>query len=136
MKQNIIINKYGRIALLAILTLMPMLASAQARLTLSTDEVDMGELTAEESREQIVTFINDGDSPLEIERISTDCGCTVADYPREEILPGEGGEIKIIFSGRGRMPGEFKKIVRIRSNASDKRQLIFVKGKIIRPLIK
>lgn len=134
---NKIASKIGvaSIMLLMLLWYSPCV-SADAHLTLVTDEIDMGEMTADESREQTVKFINDGDEPLEIERVTTDCGCTVADYPLHEILPGEEGEIKISFSGRGREPGSFKKIVRVRSNASEGRKLIFVKGKIILPIRK
>ena len=42
-------------------------------------------------------FTNTGKAPLVISDIRTSCGCTVADFPRDPVLPGEGGALKVRF---------------------------------------
>ncbi len=113
-------------------------AFPEAKLTLVSDEIDMGSFEATEIREGKVTVRNDGDAPLLILRVTSDCGCTVPSYPQEEIMPGDTASIKIRFNGKGREPGVFKKVVRISSISEDirSRSLLFVKGNILRPIRK
>ncbi len=115
-----------------------MRAFPEVRLTLLSDEIDMGSFEATEIREGSVTIRNDGDSPLLILKVTSDCGCTVPSYPEEEILPGDTVSIKVRFNGKGREPGIFKKVVRISSLSGEERlrSLLFVKGKILRPIRK
>lgn len=113
-------------------------AFPQGRLTLMSDEIDMGSFEATEIREGQVTVRNDGGAPVVIVKVTTDCGCTVPSYPRSEIAPGDTATIKVRFDGQGREPGNFKKVVRISSKSDDSRlrNLLFVKGKILRAVRK
>ncbi len=110
-------------------------ALPETRLTLSSDEIDLGSFEASEIREGRVTVRNDGYEPLFILRVKSDCGCTVPFYPREELQPGDTASIGVRFDGHGREPGIFKKVVRITSGTNDStsRSLLFIKGKIVRP---
>ncbi len=121
-----------------IVILCVMDAFPEARLTLLSDEIDMGSFEATESREGSITIRNDGDSPLQILRVTSDCGCTVPSYPEDELMPGDTASIKVRFNGKGREPGAFKKVVRITSQSDTIRQrsLLFIKGKILSPLRK
>lgn len=107
-----------------------------AYLALENTELDLGAFEPSESAEGIVRFRNEGDSALIIRRIITECGCTVASYPDTAVNPGSMGEIKVRFIGKGRVPGAFRKVLRIRSNAVNSKELIFVKGKILRSYVK
>lgn len=113
-------------------------AFPEAGLTLLSDEIDMGSFEATETRMGSVTVRNDGDSPLTIVRVTSDCGCTVPSYPRGQLMPGDTATISVKFDGKGREPGIFKKVVRISSeNASERsRHLLFIKGKILRAVRK
>lgn len=113
-------------------------AFPETGLTLLSDEIDLGSFEATEIREGSVTVRNDGDSPLVITRVTSDCGCTVPSYPREEIMPGDTATISVRFNGKGREPGMFKKVVRIISenDRSRLRSLLFIKGKILRAIRK
>ncbi len=115
-----------------------MSAFPEARLTLMSDEIDLGSFEATEIREGSVIIRNDGDTPLQIVRVSSDCGCTVPSYPEDEIMPGDSASIRLRFNGKGREPGIFRKVVRISSQSGEERQrsLLFVKGKILRPVRK
>lgn len=55
-------------------------------------------------------FKNTGDKPLVIEAVQPACGCTVADYPKQPINPGEEGEITGEFDSQGREGQQHKEI--------------------------
>lgn len=103
-----------------------------ARITFETKTVDLGVFKADEEQECVFVFRNDGDEPLALSQVFTDCGCTVPSYSRDPVLPGEQGTINIRFNGKGRRPGAFKKIVKVRSNAVNSLVRIYVIGRIKR----
>lgn len=61
-------------------------------------------------------FSNTGKSPIFIRNASAGCGCTVAEWPHEPILPGASAKIRVTFHTQGR-PGAASKIVTIDSDA-------------------
>lgn len=61
-------------------------------------------------------FTNTGTSPLMIAKAVASCGCTVPEWPKEPIKPGEGGDIVAEFHSEGR-PGTQHKNIMIYSNA-------------------
>ena len=66
-------------------------------------------------------FQNTGDKPLIIESVTPTCGCTIADYPKEPIAPGQEGEITGEFDSNGR-EGLQQKHLTVRSNVAQKAQ--------------
>ena len=60
-------------------------------------EHDFGEITYGEEVGARFGFENQGKGPLVIERVSTGCGCTVAEYTKKPVAPGEGGFVEVIF---------------------------------------
>ena len=73
-------------------------------------------------------FTNTGDNLLVIHQAMTSCGCTVPQFPKEPIKPGESGEITVIYNGAGKFPGHFKKSITIRSNAKQEIIRLYVEG--------
>ncbi len=63
-------------------------------------------------------FRNDGKTALFITEVLPSCGCTVADYPREPILPGKSGELSATFNSLGH-PGFISKTVTVTTNTSN-----------------
>jgi len=47
-------------------------------------------------------FTNQGKSDLLISKVSSSCGCTVSDYPKDIIRPGKEGVISVTFKSEGR----------------------------------
>lgn len=72
-------------------------------------------------------FTNTGSVPLVIYDVNTNCGCTEAEMPQAPILPGESGKITIVFHPAGNS-GEFAKEIVVKSNASNKKTRIRIKG--------
>lgn len=76
-----------------------------------TDTVrNMASIHEGQNLEVVFRFINSGDKPLVIEKAEPSCGCTVPSKPEEPIMPGQGGEIKAVFSSEGRTGHNHKTI--------------------------
>ena len=73
-------------------------------------------------------FTNTGDSPLIITNATGSCGCTVPNYPKEPIAPGETGEIKVNFNAAAL--GVFDKTVTITAN-TEKPATLSIKGEVV-----
>lgn len=65
-------------------------------------EHDFGEIHYGEEVGARFGFENQGEGPLVIERVSTGCGCTVAEYTRKPVAAGDSGFVEIIFDSRGK----------------------------------
>lgn len=76
-------------------------------------------------------FTNTGDAPLVIHQAVASCGCTVPEYTKEPLQPGEKGSIKVTYNGAGRYPGKFKKSITVRSNAKTEMFRLFIVGDMI-----
>lgn len=76
-------------------------------------------------------FENDGDEPLLITSCKTSCGCLVATWPKEPILPGERNVIKIKYDSK--RIGPINKSCTVRTNVSDQPIVLRVKG-MVKPI--
>ena len=71
-------------------------------------------------------FKNIGKSPLIISNVKGSCGCTVPSAPKEPIMPGQSGVIKVKYDTN--RVGPISKTITITSNASEPKKVIRVKG--------
>jgi len=71
-------------------------------------------------------FKNIGKSPLIISNVKGSCGCTVPSAPKEPIMPGASGVIKVKYDTN--RVGPISKTITITSNASEPKKVIRVKG--------
>ena len=76
------------------------------------------------------TFTNVGNAPLVINQAVASCGCTVPQYSKKPIMPGEKGSITVTFNSRGQFPSHFKKTVTVRSNGKIEMTRLYVEGTI------
>ena len=74
------------------------------------------------------TFTNTGNKLLVIHQAIASCGCTVPEYPKEPIKPGESGKIVVTYNGECRFPGHFRKSITIRSNAKQEIVRLYIEG--------
>lgn len=93
---------------------------AMPRLLFDKQQHDFGRLTPNESISYSFHFRNAGDADLVISRCEATCGCTVADYPKGHIKPGEEGYVTITFSSAGKS-GQQVQEVTVLSNAQPAR---------------
>lgn len=99
-------------------------------MSLESLTVDYG--TIEENAEplRIVKFTNTGEEPLIITNARGSCGCTVPQWPKQPIMPGETSQIEIRYDTK--RVGPFNKTVRITTNENNDGHTITVKGKVVK----
>lgn len=78
----------------------------------------------------VFTFTNTGSAPLVINQAVASCGCTVPAYTKTPIKPGEKGEIKVTYNGKGVFPGHFKKTITVRTNAATELIRLYIEGEM------
>ena len=75
------------------------------------------------------TFTNEGKEPLILSNVRSSCGCTVPEWPRQPILPGDSEVIKVKYDTK--RVGVINKTVHVYSNATDSPVTLRIKGKVI-----
>jgi hypothetical protein len=76
------------------------------------------------------TYTNVGDKPLIINQAVPSCGCTVPEYTKDPIAPGEKGTIKVTYNGTGKFPGHFKKSITVRTNGKVEMTRLYIEGEM------
>jgi hypothetical protein len=74
-------------------------------------------------------FTNNGKSPLIISSATGSCGCTVADYAHDPILPGQSATMKAVFSSAGKT-GHQEKSISIITNAKRPVYMLYIKADV------
>ena len=88
-------------------------------LTLDKTSHDFGNITQGDVVEKVFTFTNTGNQPLIITNVQTSCGCTTPEWPRNPIMPGGKGEIKVGFNSNGKLNKQDKKLPIISNAVND-----------------
>ena len=116
--------------LISVFTFNIVAAEKGAVMTFAEKTYDFGSIKeADGPVTHVFEFTNTGSEPLVIINVNASCGCTRPEYPKEPIMPGKKGKIKVTFNPAGR-PGEFSKEVKIRTNGS-KRPVLRITGTVI-----
>ncbi|RFS20595.1 DUF1573 domain-containing protein [Chitinophaga silvatica] len=79
---------------------------------------NFGDIHEGEKVEYSFKFTNNGKSPVVIQDAISSCGCTVPEWPKEPIKPGESGFMKVIFDSHGKS-GYTEKEISIKTNGSE-----------------
>lgn len=104
-------------------------AQAQAEITFDKTVHNFGKFSEANPRVSCVfTYTNTGDKPLVINQAVASCGCTVPQYTKTPVRPGEKGEIKVTYNGAGKFPGHFKKSITVRTNGKVEMTRLYVEG--------
>ncbi|TSA34516.1 MAG: DUF1573 domain-containing protein [Porphyromonadaceae bacterium] len=74
------------------------------------------------------TYTNQGTKPLVISDVKSSCGCTIPNWTKEPVAPGQKGTIKIEYNTT--LPGVFNKTVEVYSNANNSPVRISIRGKV------
>lgn len=76
--------------------------AAMPHIEFDCNQHDFGRLTEGESISYSFHFRNTGSADLVIANCEATCGCTVADYPRNPVVPGGEGYVTVTFSSSGK----------------------------------
>lgn len=98
------------------------------QMTLESTVVDYGEVEHGSDPLRTVSFTNTGNAPLVISNAKGSCGCTVPNWPREPIAPGETSKIEIRYDTK--RTGAINKTVRLTTNDATGQYTLRVTGKV------
>jgi len=124
------------IFLLTILSIFAIALQAQENQAVVSDSIvfykvahDYGTIEKGGDGNCVFTFTNRGQKPLVLSKVRASCGCTVPQWPREPIVPGEQGEIRVKYNTN--IAGNFNKTITVNSNAANSMVRLRVKGQVV-----
>jgi hypothetical protein len=91
-------------------------------------EIDYGTIEHNADGNREFKFKNVGKEPLIIANCQGSCGCTVPTWPKEPIMPGKSGIIKVKYATD--RVGHFQKNVTVTSNAKVEKVVLTIKGDV------
>jgi TolA-binding protein len=91
--------------------------------------IDFGEVKEGVSVTKVYKFKNTGKKRLLIEGALGSCGCTVAEWPKYPVEPGEKGEVKVVFNSLGKR-GAQDKTVTLTANTDPAKTILRIKGTV------
>ncbi len=97
-----------------------------------TEEHDFGTITQGESVTFAFQFNNSGNGDLVIRSANGSCGCTVPEFPKDPVKPGEKGIINVTFNSEGK-EGMQDKTVTLIANTIPNTYVIRIKANVIKP---
>ena len=98
----------------------------QTSLKIDQMVLDMQSFLWEEKQTKSLSIQNTGSIPLVINDVTTSCGCTVVDYPKQPILPDKSDTLHISYQAEH--PGHFNKTISIYCNTTSSPILTKIKG--------
>jgi hypothetical protein len=95
-------------------------------------EHDFGTITQGEKVSFAFRFKNSGKGDLIIRSANGSCGCTVPEWPKDPVKPGEGGVINVTFNSEGK-EGLQNKTVTLIGNTIPNTYVLTIKANVIKP---
>lgn len=92
--------------------------------------IDMGKIEQGKPVTVEFEFTNPSMIPLIINAVRPACGCTAADYPKEPIVPGKSGKIKLTYNAAS--TGPFTKSTTVTTNAAEGNSVLVIKGEVVK----
>jgi len=94
-----------------------------------TRDYDFGTVNEGEVVEGIFKITNKGKTDLIITGASATCGCTVPEWPKDPIKPGDSGELKFSFDSKGRT-GKQSKSITLQTNTAEVTETLRIGGTV------
>ncbi len=98
-----------------------------AKASFDKKEYDFGTINEGDVIETIFVITNTGKTDLVITNARTSCGCTIPQWPKKAIKPGETGDIKVKFNSRGKR-NKISKAITLTTNTDNGREVVKIKG--------
>jgi len=100
-----------------------------AKIEFKETTIDYGTVEKGSDGLKIFKFTNTGDAPLIISSAKSSCGCTVPTPPKDPIMPGDTGEIKVKYDTNRVNP--IRKTITVTSNAETPTVALKIKGLVV-----
>ncbi|HNX43242.1 MAG TPA: DUF1573 domain-containing protein [Bacteroidales bacterium] len=129
-------NKRGKNDLPADVIMNPNTASGKVDpnalpvIEFETDFHDFGKLMSGEKVTYSFKFKNKGKGMLLISKVSTSCGCTISEYPKEPLKSGAEGTIDVSFDSEGRI-GLQNKTITVFSNTQPSTTMLRIQASVV-----
>lgn len=91
---------------------------------------DFGKVKAGDKVTYEFNFTNTGQSPLIISTATASCGCTVPEWPKAPVQPGQGGKIKVTFDSANKEGLQDKQIT-VTANTSPAQNVVHLVGEVL-----
>lgn len=111
--------------------LISLSVNAQAKIEFKAETIDYGTIEKGADGVRVFEFTNTGDEPLIISNVKSSCGCTVPSKPKDPIMPGDTGEIKVKYDTNRVNP--IRKTITVMSNAETPTVALKIKGLVVDP---
>jgi hypothetical protein len=108
----------------------PTVVRSQAAFSFTNRWHDFGDVVQGEKVVHTFTFKNTGKDPLIINAVQPTCGCTVTEWTRTPIPPGQNGEITVTFDSKAAL-NQQNKTVTVVSNASTGNERLYLRGNVL-----
>ena len=92
---------------------------------------DFGTINQNTTNLHVFEFTNTGSNPLIIESAKGSCGCTVPEYPKKPIMPGESEEIKVEYKP-AKQEGPQSKTITIIANTGNPTTKLQIRANVIK----
>lgn len=73
-------------------------------------------------------FTNTGKEPIVVTNVRSSCGCTVPQWTKDPVKPGEKGEITVKYNTR--LAGGFNKTITVTSTGQPNQIILRISGKV------
>ena len=100
-------------------------------LTLDEAVFDFGEINQGDVVNHEYSFTNTGTAPLLILSASSTCGCTIPEWPKNPIPPGERGSIQVKYDSANK-EGDQSKLVTIFANTFPNQTVVTIRGNVVK----
>jgi hypothetical protein len=90
-------------------------------------EYDFGTIDEGDIVETTFKFKNTGKKELIISHAKASCGCTIPEWPKKPIMPGEEGVIKVKFNSDHK-PNKQQKQITLTTNTNNGKELLMIKA--------
>lgn len=93
---------------------------------------NFGEIKQGDIVKHVFTFKNTGTEPLILSNVSTTCGCTASNWPKEPIMPGKTASIEASFNSAGKI-GQQNKVLTVFSNSVEGESRVSIQCNVVTP---
>ncbi|GHE32728.1 DUF1573 domain-containing protein [Sphingobacterium griseoflavum] len=118
----------GIVALFVAIIGFTAMATAIGEFKFEKETHDYGNIPQNKPATYDFKFTNAGDAPIIISEVKPSCGCSVAEFTKTPIKPGDAGTITVTYNAAAK--GPFTKQFTVKSNTKTPVKTLTVKGSV------